>query len=119
MILPRPLTSLVGREAEVTAVRALLARMRLLSITGPGGVGKTRLAIAAAAKEGERPVHGPLLVGERGGGTPTTMNRIVANVAMRVQLSADERRQVTPTPFVIPSQRVSYAGTISLSQRIC
>mgnify|MGYP000094201952 CR=1 FL=1 len=45
--LPWPLSSFVGREAEIAAARAFVAdgRVRLLTLIGPGGVGKTRLAI--------------------------------------------------------------------------
>jgi predicted ATPase len=46
--LPTPLTELLGRDAEVAQVAGLLAAHRLVSLTGPGGTGKTRLAIAAA-----------------------------------------------------------------------
>jgi non-specific serine/threonine protein kinase len=47
--LPAPLTSFVGREDEVPAVRAAVAGHRLVTLTGPGGTGKTRLALEAAA----------------------------------------------------------------------
>jgi predicted ATPase/DNA-binding SARP family transcriptional activator len=46
--LPVRLTPLVGRDAELAAVTGALAGSRLLTLTGPGGTGKTRLALAAA-----------------------------------------------------------------------
>ena len=50
--LPVPVTSFVGRRHELSVVLALLHRadVRLVTLTGPGGVGKTRLACAAAAQ---------------------------------------------------------------------
>ena len=49
--IPTPLTSLVGRDLEIEALTAFLLRdeVRLVTITGPGGVGKTRLALAVLA----------------------------------------------------------------------
>src|SRR5215216_326071 len=45
--LPTPSTSLLGRERELAEIRTFLQEARLLTLTGTGGVGKTRLAIEA------------------------------------------------------------------------
>jgi tetratricopeptide (TPR) repeat protein len=49
-LLPRQLTGFVGRERELAELERLLAGARLLTLTGPGGCGKTRLALELAAR---------------------------------------------------------------------
>ncbi|MFN8442460.1 MAG: LuxR C-terminal-related transcriptional regulator [Caldilineaceae bacterium] len=46
--LPSALTTLVGRRAEIDTVKQLLRQHRLVTLTGPGGIGKTRLALSVA-----------------------------------------------------------------------
>ncbi|MFI9100533.1 ATP-binding protein [Streptomyces fildesensis] len=49
-LLPAETTSFVGRLAEVAEARKLLASVPVLTLTGPGGVGKTRLALSVASQ---------------------------------------------------------------------
>ncbi|HEV2253191.1 MAG TPA: LuxR C-terminal-related transcriptional regulator [Streptosporangiaceae bacterium] len=71
--LPAELTSFVGRRTELREVKQLLATTRLLTLTGSGGAGKTRLALRAAAEMARgfpdgawlaslAPIQDPLLV---------------------------------------------------------
>lgn len=52
--LPVPVTPFVGRIAERAALAGALAGHRMVTATGPGGVGKTRLAISVAVLESPR-----------------------------------------------------------------
>lgn len=54
--LMRPATPLVGRDAQIAALQRLLVTERLVSVVGPGGVGKTRLALEVARRTTERTV---------------------------------------------------------------
>ena len=47
--LPRRLARLVGRDDELARIRAALASHRLVSLVGPGGIGKTSLALVGGA----------------------------------------------------------------------
>lgn len=60
--LPIQATSFIGRQQEMREVNALLATTRLLTLTGAGGVGKTRLALQVAAEEVEAFPDGVWLV---------------------------------------------------------
>lgn len=61
--LPSPPTDLVGREQELTRLDEMLsAQSRLLTLIGPGGIGKTRLAVEAAARRAGAYQHGVCLV---------------------------------------------------------
>jgi predicted ATPase/DNA-binding SARP family transcriptional activator len=51
--LPSPLTPTVGRREDVAQVLGLMERSRIVTLLGPGGVGKTRLALEAARRYGE------------------------------------------------------------------
>jgi predicted ATPase/DNA-binding XRE family transcriptional regulator len=60
--LPVPTTPLLGREEEVRRVGRLLGEHRLVTLSGPGGVGKTRLALAVATAVRDRYADGVTLV---------------------------------------------------------
>jgi len=60
--LPAALTDVIGRSAAVAHVRELLGSARLVTLTGPGGVGKTRLALEAAAQSATASPHDVWLV---------------------------------------------------------
>src|SRR5438270_2533104 len=62
--LPVQLTPFIGREQELTSVQQLLCReeVRLLTLTGPGGAGKTRLGLQVAAELGDQFADGVFFV---------------------------------------------------------
>jgi predicted ATPase/DNA-binding CsgD family transcriptional regulator len=61
--LPEPPSSLIGREDEAGQLIELLARSRLVTITGPGGVGKTRLALEVGRRMASSFTNGAAFVG--------------------------------------------------------
>ena len=60
--LPTQLTSFVGRDKELAEAGELLERSRLVTLTGPGGTGKTRLSLQVAANAAERYPDGMFFV---------------------------------------------------------
>ena len=65
---PVPLSSLIGRSRELEGISETLRRTRLVTLTGPGGVGKTRLATEFARRQIGRRRDGIWLVDLTAGG---------------------------------------------------
>ena len=75
---PAVLTSFIGREEAVRDVARLLAECRLVTVTGPGGVGKTRLADQLAGQVAGRFTDGAWLAGLAAVRDPAQVAAVVA-----------------------------------------
>lgn len=113
--LPVPLTGLVGRDAALAEVSRLLDAGRLVTLTGAGGVGKTRLAVAAASAraadggDGELP-DGVWLVefaGVRAGGAGDLAQVVAATLGIR-----------DGAPAALPGSAAGCAGAPSPAHRL-
>lgn len=89
--LPSQLTSFIGREREVEEVKRLLAGSRLLTLTGSGGCGKTRLSIQVAREVQSEYPNGVWLVELSSLADPALIPQSVADV---LGLMKDGRRPV-------------------------
>ncbi len=90
--LPVQLTPLVGRDAEVAEVVDLLRSTRLLTLTGPGGTGKTRLASHVAAGVADRFPGGLWFVALAGVEDPKLVEPTIAHVVGASDTLADHLR---------------------------
>ena len=79
--LPLPVTSFVGRDEDRLAVTRLLGEVRLLTLHGPGGVGKTRLALEVIAGIGTRYRDGVCFCDLAAIAGPTAVTRAIATAA--------------------------------------
>lgn len=77
---PAPITDFVGRKAELASIGRLLEDARLVTVLGPGGVGKTRVALAAAAGAVGKYPDGVWIVELSGLRDPALLPNTVASV---------------------------------------
>src|SRR5262249_19102607 len=95
---PRQLTSFVGREREIADVERLLAETRLLTLTGPGGSGKTRLSLQIAGDLLASYPDGVWLLELAPVADPTLAPQVLASV-LGIR---EERARPLPPTLVVP-----------------
>lgn len=86
--IPEQLTSFIGRERELAEIQSLLTTARLVTITGPGGSGKTRLAVQAATIASSRFTNGAHFVSLAAINDPTLIISALAEVMGLTELPA-------------------------------
>jgi len=102
--LPLELSSFVGREKELSEARRLLENSRLLTLTGSGGCGKTRLALAAASELVEEFEEGVWLVELAPLADPSLVPQAVAST---VGVREQQARSLTETlSYFLGSKKV-------------
>ncbi len=78
--LPQQMTSFIGRERELAQIKELLAKTRLLTLTGSGGCGKTRLSLQVAADLLDQYVNGVWLIELAALSDPALVPQAIADV---------------------------------------
>ena len=104
--LPVQLTSFLGRQNELAEGRRLLADSRLFTLTGPGGTGKTRLALEIAAAETDRFPDGVYFVAL---GSIDRAELVVPTIAQAVSVSEPGTRPLDRLVEVIGAKSVLLA----------
>jgi len=97
--LPCPVTRMIGREEAVAALVARLSRQRLVTIVGPGGIGKTTVALAVAERVTTNYEHGVWLVDLAPLGDPRLVPSAVATV-LGLEMRTDD-----PLPALVAALR--------------
>ncbi len=94
--LPAQLTDLVGRESEIADVAQVLERhdVRLVTLTGPGGIGKTRLGVASAARAADAYPDGVFFVALA---DTRTTDQVVGAIAAALGLRSEGARALLST----------------------
>ncbi|MEU8957621.1 BTAD domain-containing putative transcriptional regulator [Streptomyces sp. NPDC048518] len=97
---PHEPNQLLGREADIAAVEELLRTARVVTVVGPGGIGKTRLAHAVGRRAAQRLVHAVPLAGV------TTDEDVAVEVASALGAGAGRHGAVTGPAALDPVQAI-------------
>jgi energy-coupling factor transporter ATP-binding protein EcfA2 len=119
--LPEPLSSFRGRNTELEQVDQAIDSSRLVTLIGPGGVGKTRLAVAAAARRRDQHPGGVWLVELAGVSDPAAVAPAAAAARGAAAMSRplDRRRSSSPaTSPAAPSSSSSTTVNTSSTRRL-
>jgi predicted ATPase/DNA-binding CsgD family transcriptional regulator/DNA-binding XRE family transcriptional regulator len=121
---PVPISSFVGREAEIATVTGLLAAGRLTSLVGPGGAGKTRLILEVLRRRPAGALRAIFVALDRISDPALTDTRVAAALGLRDQPGMAAAAAVTraldqaPALLVLDGAEHMLAGVTELAQRV-